>query len=175
MDWMPRCIQGDGRDDRHLILRVTTYLASWVFSSKVDINHLDPSLGQRQLGCLHDGACRHGGLVAALPTRIAPASSSLCPMNRAVSVYRSAGSPCHSRSNLRNQEILNDRIQKRTWFMKYLCYYVAVVRDLRCFEITFLSLDADQNAACWRLPCGGFRIRYPPAQPPAECKGCTHA
>ena len=44
MDWMPRCIQGDGRDDLHLILRATTCLASWAFSAKISIIHLDLSL-----------------------------------------------------------------------------------------------------------------------------------
>ncbi len=44
MDWMPRCIQGDGSDDWHLVLRATTCLASWTFSSKIGIIHLDFSL-----------------------------------------------------------------------------------------------------------------------------------
>jgi hypothetical protein len=44
MDRIPRCIQGDGSDDRHLVLRATTCLTSWTFTSEVGIIHLDFSL-----------------------------------------------------------------------------------------------------------------------------------
>ena len=67
MDWMARCIQGDGSDDRHLVLRATTCLASWTFSSKIEIIHLDFSLQYVALipfaHSVHDLAVEHPGSV----------------------------------------------------------------------------------------------------------------
>jgi len=43
MDWMLSCIQGYGNEGRHLVLLVTTYLASLMVSSKVGIIYMDIS------------------------------------------------------------------------------------------------------------------------------------